>query len=186
MDLFSSFWPWYITGPLIGLFVPALYLLINKHFGVSSSFRDICAMTLRPKAEYFRYDLKANRWRVVFVAGIAVGGFLASATLHTSAQSQISAHTLSALSGLGVKDFSTLVPRDLFSWDSLRTLRGLLLIIGGGFLVGFGTRYAEGCTSGHSIHGISTLQQASMVATICFFIGGIFSTYVILPWILSL
>jgi uncharacterized membrane protein YedE/YeeE len=186
MDIFSSFWPWYFTGPLIGLYVPVLYILINKHFGISSSFRDICAMTIRPKAEYFRYDLKANRWRVIFVAGIAVGGFLAGATLRTSPQNQISPDTLSALSALGVKDLSTLVPRDLFSWHSLLTLRGLILIVGGGFLVGFGTRYAEGCTSGHSIHGISTLQQASIIATICFFVGGIFSTYILLPWILSL
>ncbi len=186
MDMFSSFWPWYVTGPLIGLYVPVLYLLINRHFGVSSTFRDICAAVIRPRARYFQYDWKANRWRLLFVAGIAVGGFLAGGTLRGPLGGQISARTLSALASLGVRDFSSLVPSDLFSWGSLLTLRGLLLAGGGGFLVGFGTRYAEGCTSGHSIHGIATFQRASVIATLCFFVGGLISTYLILPIILHL
>jgi uncharacterized protein len=186
MDAFSSFWPWYVTGPLIGLYVPALYLLLNRHFGVSSSFRDICAACLRPNLPYFQYDWKAHRWRLVFVAGIAIGAFLSRGTLATPATGQISPHTLAALSRLGVTDFSSLVPADLFSWHSLTTLRGLLLTIGGGFLVGFGTRYAGGCTSGHSIHGIATLQPASAIATLCFFAGGVFATIIILPRILAL
>lgn len=186
MDIFSSFWPWYVTGPLIGLYVPALYLLLNKHFGVSSSFRDICAATMRPRAEYFRYNWKDHRWRIIFVAGVALGGFLTSATLKTAPQSQISDHTLAVLSSLGVRDFSSMIPGDLFSWRSLLTVRGLLLVVGGGFLVGFGTRYADGCTSGHSIHGISTLQGTSVIATFCFFLGGILSTYLLLPLILHL
>jgi uncharacterized protein len=186
MDTFSSFWPWYITGPLIGLYVPILYILVNRHFGVSSTFRDICAAVIRPSSGYFHYDWKASKWRLVFVAGIAAGGFLASGTLMTAPQGQVSAHTLSALSALGVRDFTSLIPADLFSWGSLLTLRGALLVAGGGFLVGFGTRYAEGCTSGHSIHGIATFQRASVVATVCFFIGGLISTYLILPFILHL
>jgi hypothetical protein len=79
-----------------------------------------------------------------------------------------------------------MVPADLFSWGSLLTLRGFLLIVGGGFLVGFGTRYAEGCTSGHTVHGIATFQRSSVVATFCFFLGGLISTYLILPFILHL
>ena len=181
MDFFSSFWPWYVTGPLIGLYVPVLYLLV-----VSSTFRDICAAFIRPTARYFQYDWKAHRWRLVFVAGIAFGGFLASGTLKTAPQGHVSAQTLSVLASLGVRDFSSLVPADLFSWRSLLTLRGIMLIAGGGFLVGFGTRYAEGCTSGHSIHGIATFQRASLIATLCFFIGGLISTYFILPLILQL
>jgi uncharacterized membrane protein YedE/YeeE len=184
--MFPSFWPWYITGPLIGLYVPVLYIVINRHFGVSSTFRDICAAVIRPSARYFQYDWKAHRWRLVFVAGIALGGFLSDGTLMMAAQTQVSPHTLSALSALGIRDFTSLVPSDLFSWTSLLTLRGLLVIAGGGFLVGFGTRYAEGCTSGHSIHGIATFQRASVVATLCFFAGGLISTYFILPFILRL
>jgi uncharacterized protein len=186
MDIFASFWPWYVSGPLIGLYVPVLYLLVNRHFGVSSSFRDICAALIRPKAQYFRYSWKDHRWRVVFVVGISIGGFLAHATLRTASSTEISGHTLSALSSLGVRDFSSMIPGDLFSWTSLVTLRSLLLVVGGGFLVGFGTRYAEGCTSGHSIHGIATFQLSSVIATVCFFLGGLFSTYFLLPWIMQL
>ena len=186
MNLTPSFWPWYVTGPLIGLFVPLLYLVVNRHFGVSSTFRDICTAVLRPGAKYFQYDWKDHRWRLVFVAGIAIGGFLAGGTLRTAPQGQVSPRTLAALASLGVRDFSSLVPADLFSWQSVMTLRGFLLIVGGGFLVGFGTRYAEGCTSGHSIHGIATFQKVSIVATLCFFIGGLISTYVILPLVLQL
>src|SRR5512140_700803 len=135
MDLFSAFWPWYITGPLIGLYVPVLYLLLNRHFGISSTFRDICAACIRPNVSYFKYDWKDHGWRLVFVAGIAIGAFLARGTLATPAAGQISTHTLSMLSRLGVRDFSSLVPADLFSWHSLLTFRGLLLTVGGGFLV---------------------------------------------------
>jgi uncharacterized membrane protein YedE/YeeE len=186
MDLFSSFWPWYVTGPLIGLYVPVLYLLLNRHFGVSSTFRDICTAWLRPSAPYFQYNWREHRWRLVFVSGIAIGAFLTRGTLATPATGQISAHTLAALAQLGIQDSSSLVPRELFSWPSLLSLRGLLLTVGGGFLVGFGTRYAGGCTSGHSIHGMATLQPASIIATLCFFAGGLFATYVLLPHVLTL
>ncbi len=185
MDTHPVFWPWYITGPLIGLYVPVLYILVNRHFGISSTFRDICTVTVRPKAQYFQYNWKDHRWRMIFVAGIVIGGFLSRSALAVAAQGIISDHTLSVLASLGVRDFESLVPADLFSWGSLLTLRGILLVVGGGFLVGFGTRYAEGCTSGHSIHGIATFQRASLVATLCFFLGGIFSTYVLLPLILK-
>ena len=186
MDILSSFWPWYVTGPLIGLYVPILYFLVNRHFGISSTFRDICAAVVRPKAPYFQYNWKEHRWRIVFVVGVAIGGFLAHPTLSVPAWTDISHSTLSALSSLGVKDFSSLIPEDLFSWRSLVTMRGFLLVVVGGFLVGFGTRYAEGCTSGHSINGIATFQRASLIATVCFFLGGLFSTYLLLPLIMQL
>ena len=184
MNSISSFWPWYITGPLIGLYVPVLYFLVNRHFGISSTFRDVCAAVIRPRANYFQYEWKDHRWRMVFVAGIVIGGFLAHPALTVPATSTISSRTLDALSSIGVRDFTSLIPADLFSWNALWTVRGILLSVGGGFLVGFGTRYAEGCTSGHSIHGISTFQIASLVATFFFFVGGLVSTYFLLPWIL--
>ncbi len=162
-----------------------MYLLLNKHFGISSTFRDICAACVGPKADYFRYNWRDNRWRLLFVAGIVIGGFLSHETMTTPAESQISAHTLKELSLLGVHDFSTMIPQDLFSWKNLASVQGFILIIVGGFLVGFGTRYAEGCTSGHSIHGIATFQLASIAATICFFVGGLFTTHVLLPLILQ-
>ena len=184
MEIQASFWPWYIAGPLIGMYVPFMYLLVNKHFGISSSFRDICAACVTPKTPYFQYDWKNHKWRLFFVAGIAIGGFLAHSTMTNSAQTEISTHTLNALSTLGVRDFSSMVPGDLFSWQSLLNLRGFVLVIVGGFLVGFGTRYAEGCTSGHSINGIANFQLASIIATLCFFLGGLISTHLILPLVL--
>ena len=186
MDLFSSFWPWYVTGPLIGLYVPVMYIVLNRHFGVSSTFRDFCAAVLRPSAPYFQYNWKDHRWRMVFVGGIILGGILAHPTLRTAAKGQISEHTLGVLSRFGVHDFTSLVPADLFSLPSILSLRGFLLVVVGGFLVGFGTRYADGCTSGHTIHGLSNFQRASMIATLCFFIGGMVSSYLILPYILAL
>ena len=186
MDIFSTFWPWYIAGPLIGLYVPILYFLVNRHFGISSTFRDICAACFRPGVKYFQYNWKDHRWRLVFVGGIVIGGFLARGTMGMPAATHVSPRTLERLSSLGVRDFTSMIPADLFSWPSLLTLRGFILIVIGGFLVGFGTRYAEGCTSGHSIHGIATFQRPSVIATICFFIGGLISTRLLLPYILRL
>jgi len=60
------------------------------------------------------------------------------------------------------------------------------MLVGGGILIGFGTRWAGGCTSGHAISGLSNLQLPSLIAVIGFFIGGIIMTYFLLPTILSL
>jgi uncharacterized membrane protein YedE/YeeE len=185
MESQASFWPWYVAGPLIGLYVPLMYLLVNKHFGISSTFRDICAACVAPEAPYFQYNWKDHTWRLFFVAGIVLGGLLAHPTMNNAAQTEISQHTLNTLSALGVKDFSSMIPLDLFSWQSLLSVRGFLLIVVGGFLVGFGTRYADGCTAGHSINGIANFQRASIIATICFFLGGLLSTHLLLPFILQ-
>ena len=102
MDAFSSFWPWYVTGPLIGLYVPALYLLLNRHFGVSSTFRDICAACLRPNVPYFQYNWKAHRWRLVFVAGIAIGAFLSTGyARHPCDRTDLAAHAGCSVPDLG-------------------------------------------------------------------------------------
>ena len=90
------------------------------------------------------------------------------------------------LASYGITDYSALVPADIFSWDQLATLKGFIMVILGGFIVGFGTRYAGGCTSGHAIMGLSTLQWPSLVATCCFMVGGILTANFILPYILSL
>jgi len=90
------------------------------------------------------------------------------------------------LSKHNVHDYSKLVPPELFNWQQLFTARGFILMIAGGFLVGFGTRYAGGCTSGHSIMGLSTLQWPSLVATICFMVGGFIMANLFLPYILAL
>jgi uncharacterized membrane protein YedE/YeeE len=184
-DFLSASWPWYVAGPMIGLFVPLLLLLTGKAFGVSSSLKHACAATVPGRAEYFNYDWTASGlWNLLFVAGILLGGVLAVQGLGGGGPTGISAATKADLRALGITDVSGLVPPTLFSWSSLTTLPGLVAVVLGGFLVGFGARYAGGCTSGHAITGLATLQVPSLIAVVGFFIGGLFTTYVLLPLLL--
>jgi uncharacterized protein len=186
MDLIKQPWPWYVAGPLIGLVVPALLLLGNKTFGISSSLRHICAACIPANISFFKYDWKKESWNLFFVLGIMLGGFIATYFLSIPGPVGINPATLATLQHEGVKDFSGLLPTDIFSFGQLFTLRGLVFMVVGGFLVGFGTRYAGGCTSGHAIMGIPSLQWPSLVATICFMIGGFAMTWFILPYLLQL
>ena len=186
MEFITRPWPWYVAGPLIGLMVPALLLIGNKHFGVSSSLRHICAVCVPARLPFFKYDWKSESWNLFFVGGIVVGGFIAAYWLSVPGGVKINPHTTALLQQEGVKDFSGLIPTDIFNLKALLTLRGLVFTVVGGFLIGFGTRYADGCTSGHSIFGISTLQWPSMVATCCFMIGGFVMTWFILPYLIQL
>jgi uncharacterized membrane protein YedE/YeeE len=177
-------WPWYVAGPLIGLFVPLLLVLGNRPFGVSASLRAICAAALPARADFFRYDWrKTGTWSLAFVAGIALGGALAVQLLGTTTPA-ISPAARDAIAALGIHTVSGLAPAEVFSWPALLTVRGIICMVAGGFLVGFGTAYAGGCTSGHGITGLATLQLPSLVAVIAFFLGGVFATFVILPRIL--
>ena len=186
LDLLRHPWHWSIAGILIGLTVPLLYLVGNKPFGISSSFRHICAACLPSNALYFNYDWKKETWNIFFVIGILIGGIIGSTLLANPNQIEIAASTQEQLSKLGVKDFTQLVPTDIFSFTGLFTQKGFILIVVGGFLVGFGTRYAGGCTSGHSITGISNFQLSSLIATICFMLGGFITTWLFLPLIFKL
>lgn len=179
-------WPWYVAGPLIGLTVPALLLLGNKSFGISSSLRHICAACMPANIPFLRYNWKKEAWNLFFVGGIALGGVMTGAWLSNPAAMTVHPALAAELSGYGIHDFQGLIPEALFSWPALLSLRGIIMMVGGGFLVGFGTRYAGGCTSGHAIMGLSTLQWPSLVATICFMIGGFITANLILPFILSL
>ena len=179
-------WPWYIAGPLIGLMVPLLLLLGNKTFGVSSSLRHICAICAPMKIPYFNYGWKKEVWNLFFVGGILGGGIIAAAFLLNGQPVNLNPKLVSELSKYGISDYRSLVPERLFNWQQLLTFRGLILIVGGGFLVGFGTRYAGGCTSGHSIMGLSNLQMPSLIATICFMAGGFVMANIILPFILMI
>jgi hypothetical protein len=181
----SAPWPWYVAGPVIGLFVPALLILDNKLFGVSSSLRHLCAAALPARMDYFRYDWKrTGLWNLLFVTGILVGGVLASHWELAPHNIAISEPTRIALTKLGIHDFSGLAPREVFSWPALLTLRGFVSIIVGGFLVGFGTAYAGGCTSGHAISGLADLQLSSLIAVVGFFAGGLIATHFLLPLLL--
>lgn len=179
-------WPWYMAGPLVGFTVPALLLLGNKSFGISSSLRHICAACLPAKIPFFQYNWKREVWNLFFVLGIFVGGVIAVNFLASPEPVAVAPALAAELAGYGITNYEHLVPQDIFNWQSLLTPRGFILIVVGGFLVGFGTRYAGGCTSGHAIMGLSNLQWPSLVATISFMVGGLIMANLILPLVLSL
>lgn len=179
-------WAWYVAGPLIGLMVPVLLIIGNKTFGISSSLRHICAACIPAKIPFFSYDWKKEAWNMVLVAGILIGGFIAATILFNNQRVQVNPNLVQELSKYEITDYHSLVPKQLFNFQQLLSLKGLILIVGGGFLVGFGTRYAGGCTSGHAIMGLSNLQLPSLIATICFMIGGFIMANLILPFVLML
>lgn len=179
-------WPWYIAGPLIGLTVPALLILGNKSFGISSSLRHICASCIPANIPFFKYDWKKEVWNLFFVFGIFLGGAIAMNLLSNPNPIEVNPKLAKELATYGITNYSNLVPEDIMNWQSLFTLKGFLLMVVGGFLVGFGTRYAGGCTSGHAIMGLSNLQLPSLIATISFMVGGFIMANLILPLILSL
>lgn len=182
IEFLSQPWPWWVAGPLIGLMVPAILLLTGQTFGVSSNLRDTCAAVLPRNIEYFKYNWKEKGlWLFVYVGGILIGGIIAGTVLSDPNPIAISEATKADLYELGLTDLSGYVPPELFSWSALLSLRGIFLIVIGGLLLGFGARYAGGCTSGHGITGLATFQWRSLVAIIGFFIGGIFVTHVVYP-----
>lgn len=186
IEWISQPWPWYVAGPMIGLTVPALLILGNKTFGISSALRHICAACVPSGIPFFSYNWKKEIWNLLFVLGTAIGGFIAMNFLANPDTIVISEATQTDLAALGITDFSALLPADIFSWSNLFTAKGLLFFVVGGFLVGFGTRYAGGCTSGHAIMGISSLQWPSLVATIFFMIGGFLMTHILLEPLMKL
>lgn len=186
MDFLYKPWPWYVAGPIIGLSVPALLLLGNKKLGVSSTLRQICAACVPANIPFLQYDWKNDSWNLFFVGGILVGGFIGGIVFANPEPVALSSSTVSLLSSQGITDFSGLLPAELFNWNTLLTWKGFLLMVVGGFMVGFGTRYARGCTSGHGILGLAALQWPSLVSTISFFLGGILFTHFVLPHILAL
>lgn len=182
LEIIQKPWPWYVAGPLIGLLVPLL-LFFGKSFGVSSTLKHICAACVPLDIKYFKYNWKAENWNLNFIAGVLIGGFLTGQFILGDGKVDISMTTVEELKALGITDFNTYLPKDIFSWESLLSFRGLVFMVLGGFLVGFGTRYANGCTSGHSISGLANLQFGSLIATISFFIGGLIMTHLFLPYI---
>jgi uncharacterized membrane protein YedE/YeeE len=175
--------PWYVGGILIGLMVPALLIFGNKQFGISSSMRHFCAALVPGNVKYFKYDWKKESWNLFLVLGLFIGGAIAATFMSNPHDIAISEGTKSELIKMGITDFSSYIPKQIFSWDKLSTLPGFVVMIVGGFLVGFGARYANGCTSGHCIMGNSLLNAGSLISTICFFIGGLITTWLIYPLI---
>lgn len=186
LDFLKQPWAWYVAGPLIGLTVPLLLIIGNKSFGISSALRHICASCMPANIPFFKYDWKKEAWNLFFVFGIFLGGAIAINLLSNPAPIEVHPKLAQELAGYGITNYNHLVPEDIINWHSLFTLKGFILMVVGGFLVGFGTRYAGGCTSGHAIMGLSNLQLPSLIATICFMIGGFIMANLILPFILSL
>jgi hypothetical protein len=162
-------------------------IYFGKTFGMSSNLRTFCAIGgAGKKTEFFDFDWKAQRWNLIVVLGAVIGGFIAQAYLSQPAAIDLNPETVSDLSQLGFKNAGdALLPPELYSWDALLSFKGLTILIVGGFLVGFGTRYAGGCTSGHAITGLSNLQLPSLIAVVGFFLGGLVMIHLLFPLIFS-
>ena len=187
ISFISQPWPWYVAGPVIAMVMFSL-LLFGNSFGISNNLRSMCSILGAGKhCKFFDFNWRAQMWNLIFAAGLIIGGFIAHRYLTPTAEVNISQETIADLQKLGIESpGSSLVPQNLFSWESLATVKGFIMLVVGGFLIGFGTRYAGGCTSGHAISGLSDLQLPSLIAVMGFFIGGLFVTYLVLPFLLTI
>lgn len=186
IDFLSTPWHWSVAGILVGLTVPALLILGNKNFGISANLRHVCAACLPANIPFFKYEWKKEIWNFFFVGGIILGAIIATFLIPSKEAVSIHPGLASDLAAYGITDYTNMVPKQLFNFQNLFTLKGVFFFIVGGFLVGFGSRYAGGCTSGHAIHGLSNLQWPSLVATIFFMVGGFISANLIVPYLLAL
>lgn len=175
-------WPWYISGPMIAL-VMFLLIMVGKNFGMSANLRTLCTICgAGQKATFFKFDWKAQKWNLMVVLGAIIGGFIAVNFLTTDPTVHINPKTIENLNALGFDSAGSMyLPDELFNNAVFSDMRTLALLALGGLLVGFGTRYAGGCTSGHAISGLSDLQLPSLIAVIGFFIGGLFMIHVLFP-----
>ncbi len=184
MNVFFQTWPWYISGFLIGMIMLCL-IYFGKHFGMSSNLESLCSMSgLGKKVAYFNFDWKTNKWNLMVVVGAILGGFVAAHFMYDPTNVSINPKTIDQLSLLGIEaPNGKLAPDALFGNQIYKSPKSILILIIGGVLIGFGTRYAGGCTSGHAISGLSNLQLPSLKAVIGFFIGGLLMAHFILPLI---
>lgn len=182
MEIFTQTWHWAISGFLIG-FVMLLLTYFGKTFGMSSNLRSLCSMTgIGKKVSFFDWDWKSQRWNLVVVLGAMIGGYVAVHFLSDSSNVAINPETISQLQSLGFDaPNGKLLPDFLFGSDALQSPKMIAILVFGGILIGFGSRYAGGCTSGHAISGLSNLQLPSLKAVIGFFIGGLIMSHFVLP-----
>lgn len=192
IEFISQPWHWSVSGAGIVL-VMFLLLWFGGEFGVSSNLRTMCSICgAGEHCDFFNFNWKSQIWNLVFILGAVIGGFIASHFLTEAEPLAISAATIEFLNSVGISlpdgsnGESTFVPGEIFSTENMFKPRNLFILIVGGLLIGFGTRYAGGCTSGHAISGLSNLQWPSLVAVIGFFIGGLTMTWIILPKLLTL
>ena len=184
MDFILQPWAWYVGGAMIA-FVLFLMFFFGRNFGVSTNLETFCTIGGAGKiSDYFKTDWKSRTWSLLFAAGIIIGGFISFNYLMPSEAIDLNPETVSELSELGFADAgASYLPAEIFSTDLIFSFKGFLVLIGAGFLIGFGARYAGGCTSGHAITGLSSLQMPSLLAVIGFFIGGLIMTWFLIPLI---
>jgi uncharacterized protein len=176
-------WPWWFSGIIISLIMFVL-LFFGKSFGFSSNLRTLCTIAgAGKKVKFFDFDWKTQSWNLVFLIGAILGGFIAKEFLSNDESILVASTTINDLKELGFETPTTIQPMELFSLEAIFSLKGFLVLAFGGLMVGFGSRYAGGCTSGHAISGISDLQLPSLIAVIGFFIGGLIMTHFIFPLI---
>ncbi len=183
-EFLTQTWSWWFSGTMIAAIMLCL-VYFGQSFGFSSNMRTICAAVgLGKKVPFFDFNWRSKSWNLVFLVGAIIGGFIAHQFLSApGAAVQISPATVADLSKLGIRAPTSLQPDELFSWEALFSVKGFLILAISGLLIGFGTRYAAGCTSGHAISGLSNLQWPSLVAVVGFFVGGLIMTFLILPLI---
>ena len=182
-EFITQTWSWWFSGTMIAAIMFFL-LYFGQSFGFSANLRTICAAAgLGKKTKFFEFNWKAQTWNLVFLVGAILGGFVAKHFLSSDMPVEISKSTINDLSKLGITAPSSLQPAELFSLEAILSIKGFLVLAAGGLMVGFGSRYAGGCTSGHAISGLSDLQVPSLIAVIGFFIGGLAMTFFILPLI---
>ncbi len=184
MDFILQPWPWYVAGPMI-TFVMFLLFYFGKKFGVSSNLETLCAIGGAGKlVDFFKFDWRKNTWNLLFILGVIIGGFISYQWLTPSEVVAINPQTIQDLSDLGFQNAGAqYLPDEIFSADTMFSLKGFSILLVAGVLVGFGSRYAGGCTSGHGIVGLSNLEIPSLIAVIGFFIGGLIMTWLLFPLI---
>lgn len=186
MNFLFEPWAWFVSGPLIAVSM-FLMFYFGKRLGISSNLETFCAIAGVGKFnDYFKFDWRNNLWNIAFIVGLTIGGFISKNYLSNKTPIEINKNTLIELNNYGFSAPSTneMVPTALFSFEEM-TLKSVSILIISGFLVGFGARYAGGCTSGHAIVGLSMLEKPSLIAVIGFFIGGLIMTWFIYPLIFS-
>lgn len=186
IEVISKPWPWYVAGLIIAVVMSSL-LYLGNNFGISSNLRTVCAIIGGgKKCEFFDFNWKNQTWNLIFAIGMVGGGIIANIWLTPDTAVHLSEQTIAELKGYGFSNpGESIVPTEIFNWDFLFSVNGVIVLIIGGFLIGFGTRYAGGCTSGHAISGLSDLQLPSLIAVVGFFIGGLIMTYFILPHVFT-
>jgi uncharacterized protein len=181
LEVLKQPWPWYTSGAVIA-FIMVLLLFFGKSFGFSANLRTICsACGAGKRVKFFDFNWRSQIWNLLFLLGAIIGGFISAEFLSNGEAVQLSEATLQDLTALGISSPQGIQPEEIFGLEALFSLRGLLILLGGGFMIGFGARYAGGCTSGHAISGLANLQLPSLIAVVGFFIGGLITTFILLP-----